>query len=763
MSLQYTITKITGRSDILLTYKAPRISVLLLLIFTYFISFNDLKAQDKEFISNYPPVVYRAHPEVYNITFDHLGMLYFGTNSGVTIFDGARWETIPLSNFSEAKTLELGPDSLVYVGGIGDFGYMSHDIHEGIHYVSLSDSLLDNTIRFSDIWQIVFHEETVYFQSYAGFFIWDKKNLEFEKIEESYLYEIDGSLYISNYLTGELYTYTNGEMWPVPTFPNIKEDLIYQVFNYDDSLKILATAESGFFLFNPSSKNVRPFLTDLDKQFKTNGFYDGLRLDANNYALGTDMGGIFFMDHNGKIINVFDKKSGLFADFVYDMKLDRQNDLWLATSYGLSRIKLDSLGIKLTENIRSTTAPKIQSINFKINEGGTWLYPEKNATEYQNNSYIIKGASLELMVEPSTLAFYFANPGFTGDEILYSTFLEGYDNDWSDWRAEPVREYTNLIGGDYVLNIKAQDKNTGELSTVQSFRIKIRTPWFKTVWFITFIIFSTLLITYLIIRLWIIRLRTKNFRLKQVVDKRTRDLVMQKRMLSEANESLTATNKELDSFIYHTSHDLKSPLKSILGLIQLARMDDTENKFTEYLNRAEHSIVKLEEFIASIIQYSTNTKLAVEPKEVNFNSILNNAESDLQFHDNFDKIRFEKNINTNGAFVSDPKRIQIIINNLLSNAIKYCDLDKDSPRILIDINHENDKIKIVVEDNGLGVNEEYRKNIFKMFFRASENSYGSGLGLYIIQETVKKLGGSIEMKSVEGEFTRFIILLPNQG
>jgi signal transduction histidine kinase len=208
---------------------------------------------------------------------------------------------------------------------------------------------------------------------------------------------------------------------------------------------------------------------------------------------------------------------------------------------------------------------------------------------------------------------------------------------------------------------------------------------------------------------------------------------------------------------------LKAPLKSILGLVSLAKLDDSDQKFFEYHDRIEQSIHKLEEFISSIIQFSTNSKSKVEPVKIDFQQLVENATRELQYHEDFDKIDITQNIQSNVTFVSDEKRIQIILNNLLSNAIKYSDQAKSLKTINIEVTQSNDGVRIIVEDNGIGIGEESKDRVFKMFYRASEKSYGSGLGLYIIQETVKKLGGSISMESKEGRYTRFIIDLPYQS
>jgi len=143
------------------------------------------------------------------------------------------------------------------------------------------------------------------------------------------------------------------------------------------------------------------------------------------------------------------------------------------------------------------------------------------------------------------------------------------------------------------------------------------------------------------------------------------------------------------------------------------------------------SIHKLEEFISSIIQFSTNSKSKVEPVVIDFQQLVENATTELQFHDDFDKIKITQNVQTNGTFVSDEKRIQMILNNLLSNAIKYSDQAKSLKTININVTQTNDGIRIIVEDNGIGISDESKDRVFKMFYRATEEAEGSGIGLYI--------------------------------
>jgi signal transduction histidine kinase len=720
-------------------------------------------AQENSFITNYPPIVYKASPAVYNIAIDHDGLIYFGTNKGITIFDGSRWETIPVSNYSEVRTLELGPDSLMYVGANGNFGYLKHDLVSGFQYISLSDSLTSNPTNYNDIWQIVFLNDKIYFQSYAGIFTWDNRYLKFDKIQEVFIFDLDGQLYASEYFSGTFGKYNQGKIEPIANFPNISYDLVFQIFDYDENHKLLSTSEAGLYLFNPVTQKTLPFETPLNKELAKYSFYDGLRLDQDHFAMGTFNGGIFFIKKSGEIINVFNKENGLFANHVYDMKLDKRNNLWLATSFGISKIKADSLGVKLPSSDASLEKPLFRNINFTTGNVSTSLYPNTQSGIISNMDFEYLEGNLELMLEPASLSFYFAHPGFKGDNIYYTTYLEGNDADWSEWRPEAFREYTNLDEGLYTFHVKAKNQNTGGISPEKTFAIRITAPWYQSAWLkIVIAIFIAFLI-YIAVRLMIIRLKTQNTRLEKIVEERTLDLIQQQKQLSDTNKNLSATNKELDSFVYHTSHDLKAPLKSVLGLVKLAKMEDVKNQFTQYHDRIESSIHKLEEFISSIIQYSSNAKSSVKPERVDFVKLIEDAENELRNHENFQKICFEKNINVNGSFVSDSNRIQIIVNNLISNAVKYCDLSKTNQIIKININQSESKIKIVIEDNGLGINKDYQEKVFSMFYRASEKSYGSGLGLYIVKETVKRLGGSIEIESSEGEYTRFIIKLPNQN
>ena len=113
------------------------------------------------------------------------------------------------------------------------------------------------------------------------------------------------------------------------------------------------------------------------------------------------------------------------------------------------------------------------------------------------------------------------------------------------------------------------------------------------------------------------------------------------------------------------------------------------------------------------------------------------------------------------AFFSDQKRLKVILNNLLSNAIRYS--NKENPQIKIGVKVDEAIAKITITDNGLGIGKEHVKNVFKMFYRATENNAGSGLGLYIVKETVDKLRGNVELNSLLDEGTTVNLEIPNNS
>jgi PAS domain S-box-containing protein len=232
-------------------------------------------------------------------------------------------------------------------------------------------------------------------------------------------------------------------------------------------------------------------------------------------------------------------------------------------------------------------------------------------------------------------------------------------------------------------------------------------------------------------------------------------------MLRRNNEELLKTNNELDHFVYSTSHNLRAPLTSILGIVNLIKSAPDTADYALYTHLIEKSVTKLDETIQEITDYSRNTRVEVVFEEVDFESIIREVIESLSFIEQAEKIRISYVIPDNSCFISDSSRLKMIFTNLLSNAIKYYDAKQKDPFILIVIEQKEQGVFIRIKDNGIGIAAQHQDRIFKMFFRASSKSTGSGLGLYIVREAIHKLGGTIAVESRPGEGTEFILFLPN--
>ncbi len=230
--------------------------------------------------------------------------------------------------------------------------------------------------------------------------------------------------------------------------------------------------------------------------------------------------------------------------------------------------------------------------------------------------------------------------------------------------------------------------------------------------------------------------------------------------LEEKNRELIKKNVELDKFTYSISHDLKAPIASIIGLINLMKMEINDELTLGYVKRVEESIHKLDYYIKDVLAYSTNENKSLELEKIDFEAVINAAFELHQYMKGANNIRMIVNNKYQGEFVSDSNRLLLIFSNIISNAIKYQNPNEADPFLKIDISGDNKKATIVIEDNGEGIDEQHLDKVFNMFYRGSINSEGSGLGLYIVKEAVKRLSGTIHAESTHGHGTIFLIRLP---
>lgn len=235
-----------------------------------------------------------------------------------------------------------------------------------------------------------------------------------------------------------------------------------------------------------------------------------------------------------------------------------------------------------------------------------------------------------------------------------------------------------------------------------------------------------------------------------------------RRELRLKNELLQKANDELNRFVYSVSHDLRSPLMSMLGLIDLSRMQDDEQKAKEYLALIEQSVHRLDHYVRNIIEYFQNARAAERTEPINFRDLIEDVIDSLKHMDS--SVNCSAEVQENGVFCGDAFRLRIVLGNLVSNAIKYKNPQSNRPEVHIHVKSGGEGALIRISDNGIGILREHVNHIFRMFFRADsvKSKEGNGLGLYIVKEALDKMGGSIEVESKAGEGTAFTIFVPNK-
>lgn len=233
-------------------------------------------------------------------------------------------------------------------------------------------------------------------------------------------------------------------------------------------------------------------------------------------------------------------------------------------------------------------------------------------------------------------------------------------------------------------------------------------------------------------------------------------------MVEERTKELKFVNKELESFAYSISHDLKAPLRAMEGFSNILLEDYSDvldEKGIEYAERIKNSSQKMDKLINDLLAYSRITREEIELQRIKIRSALDKAIKDLKTKiDQKDaEIEVDKDLGEVKAY--EPILVQVI-SNILSNAIKFVE-DGQKPKIRIWAEKLDGKVRVMIKDEGIGISPEYHDRIFEVFERLhGEETYpGTGIGLGIVKKGIEKMNGSVGVESESGEGSTFLIEL----
>ncbi len=318
------------------------------------ISYNIFGQDTKPFIINYSPSDYNGESQIWSIAQDKKGIMYFGSNQHLLIFDGSNWSRLDINKSANAiRSIAIDSSGRIYIGSVGEFGYLQISQNGVFKYVSLS-KLLDSTERnFTDIWSLQISGKNVYFCATTGLF-------RYNKDAEKPLIKIDtlNSYFITYKIRNEIFVTVRGKglkkiagdsLLDLPMGNKINP---WIMLPYEKDKYLLYT-NKGLIVYNPKANDEKDILTKkffdkediqkTDKFLKEQQIYLGAAyIGQQKYALSTIRSGIVIINKKGKILKIINKNSGLNSNTVQFLFKDNEEQLWAGLSYGISHVEINS-------------------------------------------------------------------------------------------------------------------------------------------------------------------------------------------------------------------------------------------------------------------------------------------------------------------------------------------------------------------------------------------------------------------------------------
>jgi len=684
--------------------------------------------KDSLYIRSFGTADYRASEFNYSVAEDENGILFFANENGILEYDGSNWRMHPLPDYSQVITLEMGPDGRLYVGGRNEFGYMERDSTGTMHYTSLR-STIDKEFEFGPVWQILFRNGSVYFQNYESIIRFDGELGHKLPIKNGWLFEIGGELYASVIEKG-IAKFEGDSLKFLNTEIKLKEDNPMRPMGQIGREKILPTEYNGLFLLDTVTFKTRKWDVPASKELIKHGIYDGTEWGDDMFMFSTVRNGLVWINKRGEVVRILGKADGLKSTETRSFHRDSKGNLWIP-GYGIHHMIWPDKQ-RMDDFFALIRSLEINGVVFPINSSNLKM-------------------DSDFPAPIRSLTFNFSSPGFDKSDLQYAYKLDGFDQEWSEWSNNSIKHYTNLDGGNYTFHVKSRI-NGGQESIPATLELFVPTLWYRTGWAK---VGAGLLLWFLIMAVYKWRtnqLKNQNRRLEEIVEQRTHEL-------RAANEELVTKNHELDQFVRRVSHDLVAPLKSVKALMAITQEETEPAEQQKCFDMMKLSLDKQEEFVKRMLDQAVNYR-EVKKEPVELYKLCMAIRTDLNYYEGASQIDFILDCPKDYSLLADPDRLKIVISNLMSNAIKYRRLDEAKPIIIIRAKNEGNTAIIQVEDNGLGIEEKSLGRIFDMFVRVSDQSHGSGLGLYIVKDMVKKMGGNIMVDSELGKGTTFTLTIP---
>jgi ligand-binding sensor domain-containing protein/signal transduction histidine kinase len=728
-------------------------------------------------------------------------------------------DNIPVNKI---KCLEFDHDGYLWIGtwGMGIFRFDPRS-RQYIHYGRAANGLLTDDVlnikvdSLNNLWIGTFNGGLHYFDqknkkfTYFQKFISPGKHGNIQRITAIHIAR-NKMLWVAREVGGlTRYDATTRSFRVVETGVLTRYVTIQSIYEDTSGVMWLATTTSGLIKFDPRTNEVKQYNKESGM---INDVIYAVLPDTVNHKLwlSTNLG-LTVLDLSTNTIENYSKADGLQGNqFNQGSALLHSNGLMLfGGTQGMNIFDPGKIKKDLHFSPMVFTRFWLNNVETNVKNQGSPLKQNFILADTIDLSYNQNSFSIEFVM----LEFNF------GRDNQYSYLLENFNSAWQNIGSERKATFTNLQPGSYVLKVKASNSDGFWNDKEMLLTIRIHPAWWQTLWFKISLATVLALLIFAAVRLRFHFLLKQKIKLEQQVAERTIELQLQNKLLQTQkieiaamnneiqaqNEELTSQNDqinlqresleksskelqemndqlevlvkqrtqklevtiaeldktvaELDRFVYSASHDLSAPLKSVLGLVKIARIEKDSAMLPKYYTYIETSIQKLDRVIRSLVEFSRNSHQEVKKESFNLHQLINEVLQELKYWPEAQRVTFDNRVATDMLIVSDQDRLKVILHNLIGNGVKYADFRKTESFITIEAETKNSSLVLKISDNGIGIENEKQEKIFDMYYRGTDRSKGSGLGLFIVKEILAKVDGRVELESELGKGTTFTIYL----
>ncbi|WP_297632839.1 sensor histidine kinase [uncultured Clostridium sp.] len=770
------------------------------------IQYSKIDKSVKKYKKKYYDTESLINNSIQSVYRDKGGIMWIGTYDGISIFN-------PKETFEGFKNDPLKKNSLSSNSISGMYEDYEGDIwmgttNDGINLVHREsgeiehfkvDSLNENSISSNTIYEITGNKEDIWIGSKNGLNRINKKSRTIKK----YFKENKENTLISNdikslYLFEERYLWIGTrdglDIYDIHEDKYINLNYIFENGNVGETFvrRIFKDSKNNFWIgmgwngglikIDTQNKKVKYYKSENKDSIKNNAI-KGIAEDLEGDIWITTSEGIEEISESG--IRALTEKDGLINNYAYGILVDEENNIWISTNGGISKFdqKKNSFsnytivdGISSNEfNGTSELKTRDGKMFFGSINGVTAFYPRKikeidkeklkvaigDIEVFNKNNYIYQGGNLELKHNENNFSIEFFMPSYSKlGNWNYEYILEGFDEEWISSKNRNYVRYTNLSPGKYEFKVRARYgiESVSEETKVQ---IVVAKAWYESNIAYVIYLLTVILIIYLILN------RVKI--LENLVNDRTNKLNKELREKEKIYKELLKIEKFRNTYLVNLSHELRTPLNVILSSEQLINSLNEEEKidkrnlkkYMEIIGKNSRGLLKV---INDLIDSSKIQSGAYK---------LEYSEVDIVYLVEETALSMRSYIEQNGLeLIIDPEieekmvecskdDIERCVINLISNAIKFTEKGK----IYISIKEtEDDYIKIIIEDSGIGISKEQQSIIFDRFATLetgiSSKHCSSGIGLTLVKNIVELHKGTIRLKSEVGVGSRFTIILP---